>query len=109
MDAPAYAPESVTGFVAAGAQLVMFTTGGGNSYVSLLAPTLKLSGNPVATKTLGQQLDFDASPVTERRETIEAASDRLYETLIDIAGGTSCWGEILKEGEEVISRIGAAL
>jgi hypothetical protein len=46
MDAPAYAPESVTGFTAAGANLVLFTTGVGNSYVSALAPTLKVSGNP---------------------------------------------------------------
>ncbi len=109
MDAPAYAPESVTGFVAAGAQLVMFTTGAGNSYVSRLAPTLKLSGNPVATKRLAEQLDFDASAVTLRRETIEAASARLYDTLLDIAGGTLTWGEVLNEGEEVVSRLGPAL
>ncbi|MBI3497750.1 MAG: UxaA family hydrolase [Proteobacteria bacterium] len=109
MDAPAYAPESVTGFVAAGAQLVMFTTGAGNSFVSQLAPTLKLSGNPVATRRLAEQLDFDASAVTERSESIEAAAARLYDTLIDIAGGTLTWGEVLNEGEEVVSRLGPAL
>ena len=41
MDAPAYAPESLTGFTAAGAQLHLFTTGVGNSFVSALSPTLK--------------------------------------------------------------------
>jgi altronate dehydratase large subunit len=68
MDAPAYAPESVTGLVAAGAQLVMFTTGVGNSFVSGLAPTIKISGNPVAARRLLEQLDFDASAVFEPRE-----------------------------------------
>ena len=40
MDAPAYASESLTGFTAAGAQLMLFTTGVGNSFVSAPAPTI---------------------------------------------------------------------
>ena len=46
MDAPAYAPESVTGFVAAGANLVLFTTGVGNFYSSALAPDHQGHGQP---------------------------------------------------------------
>lgn len=109
MDAPAYAPESVTGLVAAGAQLVLFTTGVGNSFVSALAPTIKISGNPVASARLREQLDFDASPVFERREALEAAATRLQTLLLEVASGTLTWGEILDEGEEVISRLGPAL
>lgn len=109
MDAPAYAPESVTGLVAAGAQLVLFTTGVGNSFVSALAPTIKISGNPVASARLREQLDFDASPVFERRESPEAAATRLQAMLLEVASGTLTWGEILDEGEEVISRLGPAL
>jgi altronate dehydratase large subunit len=109
MDAPAYAPESVTGLVAAGAQLVLFTTGVGNSYVSALAPTIKISGNPVASARLREQLDFDASAVFERRESLEAAALRLQSLMLDVASGTLTCGEILDEGEEVISRLGPAL
>jgi len=109
MDAPAYAPESVTGFVTAGAQLILFTTGVGNSYVSAIAPTLKLSANPVACAGLGQQLDFDASAVFEGRLQIAVAAERLLEVLLGIASGQSTWGEVLKEGDEVVSRFGAAL
>jgi altronate dehydratase large subunit len=87
----------------------MFTTGAGNSFVSLLAPTVKVSGNPVATRRLAEQLDFDASTVAERTETIESAAGRLFATLLDVAGGTRTWGEILNEGEEVVSRLGPAL
>ena len=109
MDAPSYAPESVTGFVAAGAQLVLFTTGVGNSFVSVLAPTIKISGNPVAAARLGEQLDFDASGVFERRESLDAAVTRLQSLLLEVASGMLTWGEILDEGEEVISRLGPAL
>lgn len=109
MDAPAYAPESLTGMVAAGAQLVLFTTGVGNSFVSAVAPTVKISGNPVAAKRLREQLDFDASGVFTGGETGELAAKRLFETVLDVASGTLTWGEVLDEGEEVISRMGPAL
>ncbi len=109
MDAPAYAPESLTGFTAAGAQVMLFTTGVGNSFTSLLAPTLKVSANPETCARLDGQLDFKAAEVFLGREPIEAAADRLFQTLLDVASGTATWGEILGEGEEVVSRFGAAL
>lgn len=109
MDGPAYSPESVSGFVAAGAQLILFSTGVGNSYVSTLAPTLKISANPQAASVLNEQLDFDASPVFLGRQTLDEAAGALMETLLDIASGTLTWGEVLDEGEEVVSRFGEAL
>ncbi len=109
MDAPAYSPESLSGFVAAGAQMLLFSTGVGNSYVSLLAPTLKLSANPVATLTLREQLDFDASAVFGGASSLDAAASDLLDLLIDVASGTLTWGEVLGEGDEVVSRMGEAL
>jgi altronate dehydratase large subunit len=109
MDAPAYAPESVGGLVASGAQIVLFTTGVGNSFVSGLAPTIKISANPVAAKRLGEQLDFDASGVFERREALTDATSRLMDVMLDVASGTLTWGEVLDEGEDVVSRLGPAL
>ena len=109
MDAPAYAPESVGGLVASGAQLVLFTTGVGNSFVSGIAPTIKVSANPVATRRLAEQLDFDASDVFERRGTLDDAARRLQSLVLDVASGMLTWGEVLDEGEDVVSRLGPAL
>lgn len=109
MDAPAYAPESLTGFVAAGVQLVLFSTGVGNSYVSQLAPTIKLSANPVAAQRLREQLDFDASAVFRGACTPDDAARDLLAHLLDIASGSLTWGEVLGEGDEVVSRVGEAL
>lgn len=109
MDAPAYAPESLTGFVAAGAQLILFTTGVGNSYVSALSPTVKVSANPETCARLNGQLDFDASAAFLGETAPEALAEGLLGTLCEIAGGTRTWGEILGEGDEVVSRFGAAL
>ena len=109
MDAPAYAPESLTGFVAAGAQLVLFSTGVGNSYASLLAPTIKLSANPESCARISEQLDFDASQGFSGAATTGDLADALEALMLDVASGTATWGEILGEGDEVVSRFGGAL
>ena len=109
MDAPAYAPESLTGFTTAGCTMALFTTGVGNSYVSALMPTVKLTANPATAARVTQQLDFDASAVFAGSETLEAAADRLADRVLAIASGAFTWGEILGEGDEVISRMGPVL
>jgi altronate dehydratase large subunit len=109
MDAPAYASESLTGFTVAGAQLMLFTTGVGNSFVSALAPTLKVSANPVSCAALGEQLDIDASRVFLGTETPESAAERMWQRLLAIASGAATWGEVLGEGDEVVARFGPAM
>jgi altronate dehydratase large subunit len=109
MDAPAYAPESITGFAAAGCSMALFTTGVGNSYVSALMPTLKVTGNPATAARVTRQIDFDASAVFQGEESLDSAADRLGERLLAIASGALTWGEVLGESDEVISRYGAVL
>jgi altronate dehydratase large subunit len=108
MDAPAYTPESLTGFAAAGAQLMIFSTGLGNSYVSALAPTIKVSGNKFTAAALPQQIDFDCSRLLSGSSREEEAV-RLTEYVADVASGAYTYGEILGEGSETISRLGASL
>jgi altronate dehydratase large subunit len=109
MDAPAYAPESLTGFTAAGAQLLLFSTGVGNSFASALAPTIKLSANPRTCARLAQQLDYKASAVFTGEQSLGAAADELLGVLLETASGALTWGEVLNEGEEVVSRYGPVL
>ncbi|MBN9068136.1 MAG: UxaA family hydrolase [Rhizobiales bacterium] len=109
MDGPSFSPESMTGFVASGAQMILFTTGPGNSYCSLLAPTIKISANPQAHEHVSNQLDFDASGVFEASETPDEAADRLFSEMIGFASGSLTWGEAVGEGAECFTRIGASL
>lgn len=109
MDASAYAPKSLTGFTVAGAQMLLFTTGVGNPYVSALSPTIKISANPHTCAALEEVLDFDASAAFRGRETLEQTAKALQDRIIAVASGEATWGEILKEGDEVLSRFGPAL
>lgn len=106
MDAPSFSPESMTGFVAAGVQLMLFTTGHGNSFCSLLAPTIKISSHPVAAATLTEQIDFDGSAVFRGVESIDRAAERLMDLMCGVASGHLTWGEILDERDEAFVRVG---
>ena len=109
MDAPGFSPESMTGFAAAGAQVMLFTTGAGNSYCSAVAPTIKISARPDTIAHLPTQIDFDASAVFAGREDIEVAAERLVALLIDVCSGMRTWGEVLGESAEAVIRVGGSL
>lgn len=109
MDAPAFSPESLTGFAASGATLMLFTTGAGNSFCNAIAPTLKISVRPDTVAQLPHQIDFDGSAILQGREEIPAAGRRLFELMRATASGQSTWGEILDEGDETFIRTGGSL
>ena len=109
MHAATYAPESVSGFTASGANLILFTTGQGNSFVNLISPTIKISANPDTEARIKEQLDFTCQDVFSGEVSLEDAAPRFLELIIDVASGTKTWGEVLGEGEEVVSRFGGSL
>lgn len=109
MDGPSFSPDSMTGFAAAGATIMLFTTGPGNSFASAIAPTLKISAHPETVTRLPAQIDFDASPILAGAETLAEGSERLVEAVLDVADGTLTLGEIVGEGLEVPTRIRGSL
>jgi altronate dehydratase large subunit len=56
-----------------------------------------------------EQLDFDASDVFVGKRPVDDAARDLLSVVIDVASGTLTWGEVLGEGDEVVSRLGEAL
>ena len=109
MYAPSYAPESLSGFSSAGCQLILFSTGVGNSFNNHIAPTIKFSANPTACEKLSEQLDFKCSDVIQEKKSLQNSSKELWELIIDICSGSLTWGEVLTESSEVFSRIDKSL
>ena len=101
MDTPTFSPESITSMIAAGAQIVLFTTGQGNPYGSALAPTIKVSANPDTTSRLHEQIDFDASAVVTGETTSEALVPALGALLVATASGGLTWSEAAGETAEI--------
>jgi altronate dehydratase large subunit len=73
--------------LASGAQILAYTTGGGNPIGSPLAPVVKITATKKTVDRLEDIIDFDASPVLLGAETVKECGDRLLEEMMVIANG----------------------
>jgi altronate dehydratase large subunit len=109
MDTPCLSPESISSMVAAGAQIVCFTTGHGIPYGSALAPTIKLTANPATAARLPDQIDFDASGVFRGLCDRAAVLPDLVTLVGRVCNGALTAVERNRDGDEVISRLGPSV
>ncbi len=77
---------SSTALTAAGAHLILFTTGRGTPF-GAPAPTMKISSNtPLATKKSGW-IDFNAGVVADGTRTLDEAAQDLMALVLEVASG----------------------
>jgi len=86
MDTPGYDPASVTGQLAGGCNLILFTTGRGSLFGSSIAPCLKIASNSALFARLRDDMDFDAGQLLEDVPLAEAAH-QLWELVLAVASG----------------------
>ena len=86
LDGPGNDLVSATALTAAGAHMVLFTTGRGTPF-GAPAPTLKISTNtPLAAKKSGW-IDFNAGTVADGTCTLTESADALMDTVLAVASG----------------------
>ena len=84
---------SCTALTAAGAHLILFTTGRGTPFGAPV-PTLKIASNTnIATKKVNW-IDFNAGVVVAKGESIEEVGEKLLQLVLSIAGGQQAKNEI---------------
>ncbi|MBR4971713.1 MAG: altronate dehydratase, partial [Oscillospiraceae bacterium] len=77
---------SATALTAAGAHMVLFTTGRGTPF-GAPAPTMKIATNtPLATKKSGW-IDFNAGVVADGKRTLDEAGEDLMQLVLEVASG----------------------
>lgn len=86
MDSPGNDAVSLTGQLAAGCNLVLFTTGCGSTYAPGIAPCLKTATTSALFGRMTGDMDFNAGMVLESLSQEEAAND-LLALVIDTASG----------------------
>ena len=106
MDSPCYDLLSVTAKIAAGCQLIVFTTGRGNAIGSAVAPVMKVTANGDTARKLSDNIDLDMSAVLEEGVSLDAMADITMQQILDTLSGRLTSAETLKLGysEAVISR-----
>lgn len=79
--------ECVTGQVAAGANVVLFTTGLGTPTGNPIAPVVKISTNTALARRMPDIIDIDTGPVVAGEASIEQMGVQILSRVIDIASG----------------------
>ena len=76
---------SSTVLTAAGAHLILFTTGRGTPFGAPV-PTVKISTNNALAEKKTSWIDFNAGTVADS-ESLDACGDRLLDYVLDVASG----------------------
>ncbi len=100
MDAPAFDPVGATAQVAGGANLLCFTTGRGSVLGCKPAPTIKIATNTPLFERMPDDMDVNCGTIVDGAETVDAAGERIFRMMLDVASGAATRSERLGFGEE---------
>lgn len=99
MDTPGHDPESVTGLLAGGANLVLFTTGRGSCIGTKPAPTIKIATNTPMFERMIDDMDVNAGEIIAGMPRTEVTRE-LFERMILVASGLRSKSESFGYGDE---------
>jgi altronate dehydratase large subunit len=106
MDTPGHGAESVTGIGAGGAHFMVISTGQGHTLSNPVMPTIKVTGNPHSAERVPEQTDVDVSEALVGDETIDWATDQLWDEVMEVVDGKYTLSETMGESQFAIHRIG---
>ncbi len=99
MDTPGYDPVSMTGIVAGGANVLVFTTGRGSVFGCKPAPSIKVATNTPLYNHMLDDMDINAGVILDGTP-VEEVGRQIFETILAVASGQKTKSEINGVGEE---------
>jgi len=99
MDTPGYDPVSMTGLVAGGANVCVFTTGRGSVFGCKPAPSIKVATNTPMYQRMEADMDVNAGVVLDG-VPVEEVGHFIFEEILAVASGKKTKSELEGVGEE---------
>jgi altronate hydrolase len=99
MDTPGYDPVSMTGIVAGGANICVFTTGRGSVFGCKPAPSIKVATNTPLYEHMSDDMDLNAGVILDGVPVADVGR-QLFEMILEVASGRKTKSEIAGVGEE---------
>ncbi len=99
MDTPGYDPVSMTGIVAGGANVLVFTTGRGSVFGCKPAPSIKVATNTPMYRHMIDDMDIDAGVILDGTP-VETVGRQIFEEILAVASGQKTKSELNGVGEE---------
>ena len=101
LDSPGKEAEIMTGLSAAGANIIVFSTGGGAPQGYPIVPVIKVAGNPAKVRVMKDHIDLDASGVLTGQTTLDEVGQKIYDALLAVGSGKKVKAETLKYDQTV--------
>jgi len=105
MDTPGQDIDSITGMLAGGAQIIVFTTGRGTPTGSPIAPVIKVTGNSRTYKMMEDNIDINAGRIIDESVPMSEVSEEIFDYMVRVANGEKPKAELLGHKEFGIFRI----
>jgi altronate hydrolase len=99
MDTPGYDPVSMTGIVAGGANVLVFTTGRGSVFGCKPAPSIKIATNTPMYEHMESDMDINAGVILTGTP-VEVVGKQIYDEILAVASGKKTKSELNGVGEE---------
>lgn len=111
MDSPGYDPVSVTGQIASGCNIVVFTTGRGSAFGSKPSPSIKVATNTKMFTRMEEDMDINAGTILTHGENIQTVGKKIYQRILSVASGEKSKSEAMGLGDHefVPWQIGAVM
>jgi altronate hydrolase len=93
MDTPGFDPPSVTGMVAGGANVVVFTTGRGSCFGCKPAPSIKIATNTPMFERMIDDMDVNAGEVLSGKSVDESGRE-IFDKILAVASGEKTKSEV---------------
>jgi len=87
--------ESMTGLAAAGANVIIMTTGRGSPCGNPVAPVIKICGNPNTCDWMASNIDVDASKIITNGKSVEDIATIIWQKLKSTCNGIKTHAEEL--------------
>ena len=107
LSAPGNDLVAATALAAAGAQIVLFTTGRGTPFASPV-PTVKIATNSGLAKKKSNWIDFNAGVLVED-STMEQETEALFDYVVEVASGKKVCSEAAGFHDMAIFKQGVTL
>jgi altronate hydrolase len=99
MDTPGYDPVSVTGLVAGGCNIVVFTTGRGSCFGCKPVPSIKVATNTPMYERMIDDMDINAGVILDGTSVAQVGRE-IFERIVAVASGEKTKSETQGVGDE---------
>ena len=99
MDTPGHDPTSITGLVAGGCNVVVFTTGRGSVFGCKPAPSIKVATNTRLFEHMNDDMDIDAGMILNGVPVADVGR-AIFEKVLSVASGERSKSELHGMGDE---------